>query len=145
MSVCALGSEESILSNKIIHEIKNSSLDHWTLYRIARQAFRLVNNQHLLQILLLILLHNLKSQFNVASKLLQEISDSVATEQHHFWITGLKEIALAEYQISKCFQSNQSNPTCLEIDRTITEAVNHYHTAISIFMVRCTFECHVVI
>jgi len=115
MSVCALGSEESILSNKIIHEIKNSSLDHWTLYRIARQAFRL-------------------SQFNVASKLLQEISDSVATEQHHFWITGLKEIALAEYQISKCFQSNQSNPTCLEIDRTITEAVNHYHTAISIFM-----------
>uniref|UniRef100_F6RSZ1 Uncharacterized protein n=1 Tax=Ciona intestinalis TaxID=7719 RepID=F6RSZ1_CIOIN len=68
-------------STKLLDTIE-TPLNNWTLYRIARQASRL-------------------GQHEVAHSLFKKVSNTVASEHHYFWLTGLADLAFAESTIKE--------------------------------------------
>nr|CAB3256489.1 integrator complex subunit 7-like [Phallusia mammillata] len=121
----------SLIDGKLQEKLLNSHLNHWIFYRIARQASRM-------------------GQHKIANQLFTAISDSVASEQHYFWLIALSDISLAESAVS--FHFNVSNATW---DKTrnlgeLNKAIHHYHKAETSLMAAVTpnhnllFQCEYI-
>nr|XP_026693429.1 integrator complex subunit 7-like [Ciona intestinalis] len=89
-------------STKLLDTIE-TPLNNWTLYRIARQASRL-------------------GQHEVAHSLFKKVSNTVASEHHYFWLTGLADLAFAESTIKETSVIGQN---CS--DKTVKNLHNAIH------------------
>lgn len=81
--IIACGHEWNI---ECLEEIENviKSVDGWTKYRIARSATRYGHHE-------------------IATRIFKELKEAVASEQLHFWLSGLELVTNAEAHLMYVF------------------------------------------
>lgn len=104
--IIACGHEWNI---ECLEEIENviKSVDGWTKYRIARSATRYGHHE-------------------IATRIFKELKEAVASEQLHFWLSGLELVTNAEAHLMEDIKENESKSSMVE---KLNGAISRYASA----------------
>ncbi|CAK8677491.1 unnamed protein product [Clavelina lepadiformis] len=102
---------QSSQQNQLVDLVQLSCLNHWTVYRIARQASRM-------------------GQHRTAHQLFSYIFNSVASEHHYFWLEALASLSLAESTICAHYSGSKTTGKA-ENCTQLSKVIQHYHQAMT--------------